>query len=914
MKKLLSIIFLLISIQSFAQNGKAVIKVQGTPGVYNISKVGDSIVYYVRGIRYAVSVGTVADLSKYYDTTGIKNLLGKKVDTSYHDIINVFAPFYSKAINDSINELHAYMSTDSTFANATDTTLASSLAIKAFVTNRPPVHDDLRFNYLLNGDTSFKANPVGWDQAINHPGNTIYDGHQYIMTYSGYTPPLTKTNTYVGYVTSPDNKTWTKHGKIASVPLQDPFMVYYNGTYYLYADDISVDPFTGISLHTSTDLISWTDHGIVLNRDITNLYEKSDVSSPTLYVENGVFYLFYTERNLVGADSAKHAGSIGLATSTDGINFTKSSQNPLIQGTGTPFFAPERGDIKWATNIYSDDIFKVEDKYYMTFHGYDSASLNFKTGMAISKDMYHWRDYLGSWISRQTDVEDIGEVMVYWNGKEFLPRFTDSANTSYITGSFAIKNDFNVGSKGMATSGQVTFSKYVNTNSLNFLSTNYKGDLVLQPGATASDTSNQVRVPYYKKWVLFGDSFSSNLAAGYPPVVIKKMNLTGTATNAVPGNKIAQQSAKLDSILAANPTYFNSFDIASIFIGINDFANNTQLGTISDSANQATYAGKLKHMIETILAAKPNIELYVVTPPEGNGAGVSYKAANSLGWTVQQMAKLISQICYSYSVQCIDVYSYSQFNLKTIPTLTSDGLHPNTLGGGFIGNMIASAFVNRTNVGIPDFAIDSAANKTYVRLNGNDTIAGTKTFNNAFQTNANTINYWGDGLAYGLLSYDVGKAIMGALTGKVLSLYSGGAEQAILDMSGNFKLTAAGAKLSYASNPTMTPADSMVTPNKKYVDSSITYQPYVNTSVSISASLTNKSIEVTATGQTITLPTAVGITGKEYRIKLTSSGSCTIATTGSQTIDASTTYSLSAQYKYVTVQSNGSNWVIIGNN
>lgn len=74
------------------------------------------------------------------------------------------------------------------------------------------------------------------------------------------------------------------------------------------------------------------------------------------------------------------------------------------------------------------------------------------------------------------------------------------------------------------------------------------------------------------------------------------------------------------------------------------------------------------------------------------------------------------------------------------------------------------------------------------------------------------------------------------------------------------------------------------------------------------------TLKITATGQTFTLPTAVGITGRIYTIKLTASGSSTIATTSSQTIDASTTYSLSAQYKYVSVQSDGANWMIIANN
>lgn len=89
---------------------------------------------------------------------------------------------------------------------------------------------------------------------------------------------------------------------------------------------------------------------------------------------------------------------------------------------------------------------------------------------------------------------------------------------------------------------------------------------------------------------------------------------------------------------------------------------------------------------------------------------------------------------------------------------------------------------------------------------------------------------------------------------------------------------------------------------------------YTASAVDITATIAHHTIDLTATGKTVTLPTAVGITGREYTVKLTASGSGTVATTSSQTIDASTTYSLSAQYKYVTVQSNGANWIIIGQN
>ena len=89
---------------------------------------------------------------------------------------------------------------------------------------------------------------------------------------------------------------------------------------------------------------------------------------------------------------------------------------------------------------------------------------------------------------------------------------------------------------------------------------------------------------------------------------------------------------------------------------------------------------------------------------------------------------------------------------------------------------------------------------------------------------------------------------------------------------------------------------------------------YTATATSLSLTASHDLINVTATGQTITLPTAVGISGKKYTIKLTASGSATIATTSSQTIDGAGSYSLSAQYKFVQVVSDGANWLVSSNN
>jgi len=68
-------------------------------------------------------------------------------------------------------------------------------------------------------------------------------------------------------------------------------------------------------------------------------------------------------------------------------------------------------------------------------------------------------------------------------------------------------------------------------------------------------------------------------------------------------------------------------------------------------------------------------------------------------------------------------------------------------------------------------------------------------------------------------------------------------------------------------------------------------------------------INCTANSFTVTLPTAIGITGQQYVIKNSGTGTITIATTSTQTIDGSSTKTLT-QYQNITVVSNGANWIV----
>ena len=92
----------------------------------------------------------------------------------------------------------------------------------------------------------------------------------------------------------------------------------------------------------------------------------------------------------------------------------------------------------------------------------------------------------------------------------------------------------------------------------------------------------------------------------------------------------------------------------------------------------------------------------------------------------------------------------------------------------------------------------------------------------------------------------------------------------------------------------------------------------VSKSTAYTAQLTDEVIlcNGSSAGFIITLPTAIGVPGQTYTIKKTdnTNNNITITTTDSQTIDGSTNYILSSQFKYLRVISDGEKWNIIGSN
>jgi len=72
--------------------------------------------------------------------------------------------------------------------------------------------------------------------------------------------------------------------------------------------------------------------------------------------------------------------------------------------------------------------------------------------------------------------------------------------------------------------------------------------------------------------------------------------------------------------------------------------------------------------------------------------------------------------------------------------------------------------------------------------------------------------------------------------------------------------------------------------------------------------------DATAAAFTVTLPSAAGTAGRQYTIKRVNSGSnnVSIGTTSNQFIDGAATKTLGAQFSWLTVVSDGSIYMIVG--
>ena len=229
--------------------------------------------------------------------------------------------------------------------------------------------------------TKFPRNPVmvrsqEWERDYICEPNILFENGLFRMWYAGFPTqenPSGHVGTAVGYATSPDGMTWTKHpgNPVLSVEgdsVHRPTVMKHQGAYFLFAVDKNehgvAAPAT-MRRWISTDGIAWRDDRVVMRAD--QVWENRTLSNMAVIVDNdGVWRMLYT-----GGDEAI-GGYFGYAWSRDGISWTKHEGNPIIR------------------DLYGGDPFlvKIGDRYY-AWHS-QSIGGSLRICCRWSRDMIQW--------------------------------------------------------------------------------------------------------------------------------------------------------------------------------------------------------------------------------------------------------------------------------------------------------------------------------------------------------------------------------------------------------------------------------------------------------------------------------------------------------------------------------------------
>jgi hypothetical protein len=104
-------------------------------------------------------------------------------------------------------------------------------------------------------------------------------------------------------------------------------------------------------------------------------------SFPGVFRHNGIYYLVYEGANNI---TDEFRGDIGLATSTDGLNFIKHQSNPILENSS------ESSSFESA-NIGTPSLYRENGVWYLYYHGFDWVDC--QLGVAVGKDITKLKKY-----------------------------------------------------------------------------------------------------------------------------------------------------------------------------------------------------------------------------------------------------------------------------------------------------------------------------------------------------------------------------------------------------------------------------------------------------------------------------------------------------------------------------------------
>jgi predicted GH43/DUF377 family glycosyl hydrolase len=211
-----------------------------------------------------------------------------------------------------------------------------------------------------------------WDDGGTGPGPVYKVGEKYYMMYQGY--DAINKHFKIGLAISTNGRTWEKYpNPIISDSLNWEYNLVacdvkiINEKYYLYYASGG-----SIGLAVSTDGINWKKYSSLPILTPTQAWESGNITFPSVVKDGSKYVMLYMN------NTSSYSGiAFGIATSIDGINWMKDSQNPIFKKNQT--------SNNWASGgIVYPYLLKTGDEFRIYYTGITSGG-EWKIGMAYKK-------------------------------------------------------------------------------------------------------------------------------------------------------------------------------------------------------------------------------------------------------------------------------------------------------------------------------------------------------------------------------------------------------------------------------------------------------------------------------------------------------------------------------------------------
>ena len=239
--------------------------------------------------------------------------------------------------------------------------------------------------------TFFSNQSLAQETFYRYPDNPVSGGQYPFVLIEGRTYLMWWGGRTINYETSIDGYNWQEYegnpilergpnGSWDDSRVSSPSVIKVGDTYYMYYAGTN-DFFWRIGLALSPDRVTWTKYpgNPVFNPDDFGEWDDLNVQDPMVIFDGTEYKMYYT-----GYDGSTRR--IGLATSTDGLNWTRAPNNPVLT-------EGQQGD--WdSEEVAHPFVFYDGDKYYMYYSGYHliyPAGPYWEIGLATSTDGYHWQ-------------------------------------------------------------------------------------------------------------------------------------------------------------------------------------------------------------------------------------------------------------------------------------------------------------------------------------------------------------------------------------------------------------------------------------------------------------------------------------------------------------------------------------------